>query len=798
MSNNSQYPFPDEWAPPKKKEKPDYGLQAAKAMYFSTNRLGYRLFNDTATFNALVEFAQGRQSTDNIYKMLGFFKDTGATQDDNGALAYLDVQVINLITKYVNRTVAKLQRYKYDVNFTAVDPVSVNEAKEKAMQIKTLYGMKNWYDTMKVNPQQYFPELDVAILNDYPDEQMFNLSSNSKIKKIVDAEKTMKLVNNTLNDMGQVMREVDWDMVVIGRGHIHCYQDENGIPRSKRINPRFWGGSYVENEDYSKQEYSFFIDFISLNQFKTEAQGKLTKAEIDDIIAQHAYPNSAASFGTAPQYYDNYDGLEYIPVMRFYYLSNDNVAYKIWNNGETGNRMMDVTHYNYFPTENSQREQKVVQNSFTSVYGGTWIIDSETVYNYGRKQIPKTMLVNSRLPIITFAPNMKEGRIVSMVAQMVEPAFMINVAWNRLKDIIAKGWTGIVELDMTALENVALGKGGQPWQPKEAIDFFLQSRIVAKRQTTSQYGQAMGRALEESNIGLKIADYLTTITTSIQFLDELSGSTVVEGAKLPDRLTTGAMKANVVSGTDAIEYLVNGHLQTFKQTCHMNMLLTQEAKRSAVALQGLIPALGTSPEYFEVPEDIAYCDLGLQMQPEPTQEEWIEFFMEMQEAVKEGRLNASDSAYIRQIKDMTLARYVMANREKMNEAKAMAIKQQEMKFQSQIATQSVQEKLQMELAVEDKKLSNAKELMAIQARIDAALQDRKMMMEGEQANITNRVQKQIKQQEGIDSVLKEAMRSRSEEYKADKQHEGKLIAAEAQVTAAKLTKQNKPKPSAKT
>lgn len=794
MSNNSQYPFPDEWAPPKKKESMEYGLQAAKAIYFSTNRYGYRLFNDTSSFNALVELAQGRQSSDNIYRMLGFYQDRGLTNDDNGSLAYIDVQVLNLITKYVNRAVAKLQRYKYDVSFTAVDPLSVDEQKQRSAQIKTLYELKDWFTKLKVDPQQMFPELEVNQLPEYPDELMFNLSANSKIRKIVDAEKTMKLVNGTINDMDQVMREIDWDLTVIGRGHAHCYLDENGIPRTKRINPKFWGGSYVENENFTNQEYAFFIDFITRNQFKTEAQGLLTQAEMDEAIAAHAYPNTAASFGTLPQYYDNYDGLEYIPVMRYYFLSNDNVAYKIWDNKETGNRMMDMTHYDYKPTQASTKDQKIVQNSFTSVYGGTWIVDSELVYNHRRVNMPRTALVNSRLPIITFAPNMKEGRIVSVVAQLEEMAFMLNVAWNRMKDILAKGRMGVIELNLTAIENIALGKGGKQWTEREAVDFFLQSNIWATRQNTNQYGQNIGNSLKESSAGLTITDYLQTITTCIKMMDEITGSSVVESATLPDRLTTGNMEAQLAAGSDAIEYLINGRQQIFKQVCHMNMLLTQQAKLNKVHIQGMIPALGTSTtEFFEVPDEIAYCDYGLQMQPSPGQEEWNQFFMELMEAQKEGRVNASDAAFIRQVKDLTLARYVLATREKINEAKNQKMAQQQQQFQMQSADQANQLRLQTEMQLLEKKKQDEQENMLIQARIDEALLQRKATFDAEINKMADAMKATIAKQSGIDTVLKEAMRSKSNDYKSDKQHEAKVLDAQTKLATAALQAASKKK-----
>lgn len=793
-------PWPDEFSPIAKKEKAEYGLQAAQAMFFSKNRWGYRQFDEINEVNALMELAQGRASLDRIYRMFGAFNDKGATQEDDGSLAYIDIQCLNLVQGYINRTVAKLQKYQYDINFSAVDVASVDEAKRRSTQIKAVYELKDFYQNLNIDPQQFYPDIDIKGLPQHPDELLFNMSANPKIKKIVDAEKTMRLVNHTLNDTPQVQRQCDWDDAVVGRMHAHCYLDENMMPRVKWISTKYWGGSYVQNEDFSKQEYAFFIDFISRNQFKTEAQDKLSKDDIEKVLGQYAFPNVAASMGTLPQNYENYDGLEYIPVMRFYFLSNDHVAYKLWNHKETGNRLMDTTHYNYFPSSESKQDAKVVQNSYTSVYGGAWVVDSDIVYDYGRKPIPRTNLVNARLPIITFAPNMKEGRVVSMTAQLVEPAMMLNVAWNRLKDILAKGFMGIIEADLGVLEGLALGKGGVVWKPQEAINFALQSRIWVKRQTTNPFGQSNGPSLEEKKAGLTVADYLNTITLSIQMMDRISGTSAVEQSELPNRLTSGVAKASVVSGNDALEYLINGRQQFYKQICHMMMLLTQEAKRNGAAVQGLLPALGRSAaEYFEMPDELAYCDLGLQMVPEPSQEEWVAFYMEVAAAVQANppRLNASDSAFIREVRNLTEARYIMAIREQINEDKMMKIRAQDQQFQKEMAMGASKASLQAEMALQGNEGQVTMEIMKLQAQIDAIKQQQQAQFDHELNAVTGTVKSQSERQKGIDSVLKEAMRSKSEDTKSSNKLKGDVIKSQTQLTVAAMNAEAKMKEKAK-
>lgn len=777
-TNIGGYNWPDEFASPKTKEKRTYGLQAAKAMYFSQNRYGYRLFNSDSNYDALIELAQGRQSTDNIRKMFGFFDDRGATQDENGSLAFIDIQVINLATKYVNKTVSKLQRNKYDINLSAIDPISVDEAKEMQAKIKTFYEMRDWMQSVNIDPQKFFPDINLADLPQYPEELMFEATVNQKTQKVIDGEKTIKLINNVINNMDQILRECDWDSVVTGRSHIHCYLDENKMPRAKRINGKYWGGSYVDNEDYSNSEYQFFVEFITKNQFKKEAEDKLSKEDIEAVIGAHSFSNGMSSYGSIDDLLNHYDGLDYIPVMRFYFLSVDSKSIVTWKN-DNGQPMIDERKYDYFQSSDTKRERDVKKIQVTSVYGGTWVIDSNTVYDYGRRDIPRTNLVNTRLPIITFAPNMKEGRVVSQLAQMVEPLTMFNVAWNKVKDILAKGRMNVWELNLNAFENIALGSGGNVWTPKQAMDFLFQTNIAVTRNNINQYGQQAGPAVREMASGLQLADYFSTMAQCVRIMDDLSGSTVAESPELPDRLAVGAMKANIAAGNESIEYLVNGHKQMYFQATHMLLLLTQAAKKDKVAIQGMIPALGKyTTEYFEVPDSLPYCDYGLMMEMEPTEEEWALFYGELSLAVQEGKLNSSDSAFIRQIKNLKQARFVMANRERINEKKAAEFRAQEQQFQKQMADDNMAGKLDTEMKILEKKKEDEKELMAIQAQIDDAMLTKKVMLEGEVNKVSEMVRQQIEKQKGIDTILKESMRTKGEFYKADKQLEAKKIVAE--------------------
>lgn len=323
-------PFPNENVSEETKQLPEYGLLYAKAMYGSTNRFGINggLFWNEGDYEFLMEVAQGRQSVDNIRKMFGYFRDVNSEADNDGSanLAFMDIQVLNLAPKYVNRAVDKMVGLQYDVNLEVVDPVSVHEKATYEAAIGAWYEFKGWLSELKMNPKDFFEDLDVNVLPEFPDELMYEMLTNPKIKRAIDGELTVKLLHE-ITDFNQKMRMIAKDKVTYGRGHAHCYRDINGRPSFDRINPKYYIGSYVENENFKPQEYAGFIDFPTVNQFRKEASKSMSQEDIDKVV-QHYTADTSNRVNLSPNRGgEAFDGLTYIPVMRFYFLSEDHRVY---------------------------------------------------------------------------------------------------------------------------------------------------------------------------------------------------------------------------------------------------------------------------------------------------------------------------------------------------------------------------------------------------------------------------------------------------------------------------------------
>jgi hypothetical protein len=765
------FDFPPELVNPKDKEKASYGVAYAKAAYYNDNRYGQRLFGQDDEYDSLVEIAQGRQSVSNLKKIMGFhFNDGRENPDGPASMAYIDPQVLNLAPKYVNRGVAKMQANHFDIGLDAIDLVSMDAKKDAAAIIKTFYRMKDWVKQFGLPLQSMFESIDVASLPQYPDQLLYDLNTNPKLKTEIGGEMALKMVME-MNNFNQKMRQVDWDLVVIGRGHLHLYLDANNIPRVERINPKFWGGSYVENDDFEQQEYAYFLDCISANQFIREASPYYSQEELIALIKANGIRNSSFNPGdTAVKNLNSYDNLVYIPVMRFYFRSEDNRTF-VTRKNRYGSKTIMEKGFNYKPSEGKEDryseggDSKIYKNTYTSIYGGTWIIDSECCYDYGLKRYPRTNMVDATLPIKTFATNYKEGRSVSFVSQMIEPLFMINVAWNKIKTGLAKEWSGVREIDFNQIANVAMGNGGNEWTSRDVMKFLEMTNTLIKRGNQNPNAPADSNALKYHNSGVLLADNFTALQLGINMLEQMTSTTLVESAKAPDRLAVGVMKQSQIVGDLDMEYLHNGHEYLYKRTAHQMMLLIQQAKRDKAKIKGFMPSLG---EMFDIPDDIAYCDLGIVITRQPSPEEWAMFYNDMSIALKEGRISVSDSAFVREIDNLKQARQVLMNRETQYQRQQIQAKQMDIQANMQANMQSAEAKMQADMMKIQAETAAKSELIKLQGMIDQALQQEKSQQDALTKGVEMEMKKLISKQQGVDGILKQAMKNSVDKMKVER------------------------------
>ena len=748
------YAFPPEFVAPKAKEKNSYGLAYAKAIFnMGTRYGGGRFYNSDQEFDALTELAQGRQSVSDLRKIFGYH-DTAAV-DNTKELAFIDPRVLNLATKYVNRAVAKMQRITYDIGLECIDIVSINEKEDYAAAVEAFYRLKDWHKKMGLDVREMITDIDLQGLPDTPDEMMYDATVNPKIKKEISGELFLKLIH-AINRMDQKWRQLSWDLVTYGRCHVHCFADNNGYPRAVRINPKFWEGSYIEDDDFEEQEYAMVYDFITTSQFIKETSGEMTYEEQMRVVQAYSFKSSIGNHVDYKRV-ESYDGLGYIPVARFYFRSEDNRTY-VETENSLGREILIEKGLDYVPP--IDKKARKITNTYTSIYGGTWVVDSDIVYNYKRQEYPRMELVDATIPIKTFTTNYREGRCVSFLSQMAEPLFMINAAWNKIKQILAEGRMGVMEIDFNQIEDVAMGSGGKKWTPQDVLRFLFKKNILVKRGRVNQYEQKVQNAIEMNTGGLQLSDYFTAFTTGIQMLEQMTASSALEQAEIPDRLAAkNALMSAQMADMD-MEYLYNARENMIQRVSHQMLLIGQGSLQNNKTIQGYIPALGkVNTGFYKAPGDIAYCEYGMFMERQAGPEEKAAFLMDVSLAVKEGRISVADSAYVRNIDNLKQAQQILALKEQQYERKQSAMMQENQKMQMEMASAAAADKMEADMTLMDKDGSIKAELIKLKGQMDQLVAQQKGMDSKEIKQIENQMKRDNAQRSGEDAIMRESVRN---------------------------------------
>lgn len=699
--------FPSEHESPQVKATPEYGIKYAKAMLEAFNFSTGNMFkNNRDLIKDLDALAQGEIDETGISRLLGYYKSkTSAEQEES--LSYIDVKVVNILTKLVNNAIGKLNELRYDISLTPIDPLAINRQKQFEKTIRLYNEMKGFLNVTKIPAQELFGDIDFDAIPEDPDELMLDANMNPKLNAAMKSEMTIKMLH-AVNDWPQKQNEFSYDLVAYGMAINYTYLDKNLVPRMRPILCSDFIHSAVRSEAFDNLEYAGHIERISPNQFIREASPYMTKNEMDGVIRTYA-PNYDTY---AMSQYEHYDGLGRIPVFRFQFLT-ENIDKYVSKKGKYGNKILKQKAFNFSPSSDElpryeSGEKQLITNTYTAKYSGTYILDSDFVYGYGldvSSQRTNSKMVDEKLNYIVFAPFMKNGKVVSPLSQVIEPYTMFNLAWNKAKKILGRGWSGALELDFSAFESVTLGKAGKVWTPRELFTYFLEEDILIKRKNTNVYGQSNGSAVEQKNIGLQLTDYFNTMSISAQYMKEALGlNDYADGSTVGDRTAVGVMNAAQAQSNTNLAYLFRALTSIYERTSMSMLLLAQKSIKSGNRLAGWIPAMGRSTaKFFEADMDVAIHDFGLVVEQQPDKMAWDRLYMLIDKAVELGEVNGGisidDAIFIHQIDNFKQALEVTKVRRKRRLKEAQQIADQAADRQIKINESAANAKKEADLAV---------------------------------------------------------------------------------------------------
>jgi hypothetical protein len=295
-------------------------------------------------------------------------------------------------------------------------------------------------------------------------------------------------------------------------------------------------------------------------------------------------------------------------------------------------------------------------------------------------------------------------------------------------------------LDIDALENVALDKGGENMKKKDLLQMFLDTGILAFRSKDIN-GDPMGPNWKpiipiESNVLSELVNLYAELNNIFMRIESTCGYNPVTSGTPQERMLTPGYESAEMSTEDTLYPIVFAREQLVEQLAKDVLCRMQQGIRLG-KVEGHMPYMGAlnqnSLMFVSVSPDIAFREYGVMIQLRTTNEQKMWLLQQMQGDIANGFLDSSDAAMLINTHNVKQAMMIWAYKVK----KAKEALEQSKMAQIQAnnegaaaaadrATQGQAQNLQMEHQF-------ALEKIQVQGQVDERLLDKKLQVEAQVA-----------------------------------------------------------------
>jgi hypothetical protein len=784
---NAKYPDPN--VDPQKKDSA-YRLKYLKAMYSNFELSGLKMFfNDKVNAAKLIQYATGTQDTGQYKKRFDCWDDGQDT------FVNIDWQVVHLVSKYLNIMIDKLMKYEFDVVATPICAAGKNEMDYQKVRIKEFMRLKKegYFDDAGGVPPKEMLGFDPETLPSDPEELDVWLEMNDKHEVAMWAEMEVKNVLNK-NKWYQIKKEVVKNMVYLGVGSCSVSNDNYGNTLLNCVDPETMLVGSSRYEDFRGISHQGYQEVITFSQFKAETCHSGVFSEEDYKYIYETIATTQAGLGeqlsNTVNTYDKQTNEKLLKVFRGWFKDFNQYTYHKKSKADGVRLYPEKTGYGSSPNYYKKPDREIINDGYSVVYKGTWIIKTDFIYNDGiqdQMEVNRANPRNIELPIKIIAPNMTRGRIVSLLHEWMPIVDQINLSWYKYQEAMGKSIPDGYAFDLDTLVSIPMGKGGTALKPNETIDLFMKTGIIVYKGSAMKSGQNTIPVTPMTNANFqKAQSYLENIMQMVSLLQSLSGLNPAADASLPETGTLNGVASAALAGTQAaLGYMTDGLKSLISDMAHAIVRLRQNT--ALMGIGGSTDALGVyNAKFWSLHSKKTTYDLGIQIMPRPTSEEWSEFYGLIQRSLDTQAIDVSDFIFLKDIDNLKMAYSFFAMREK---KKKMEMQQQE----QSLVQQNAAAQQQSAIIAEDEK----RKTLELQYELELRNQTMITRMQAEMEhgrNVTTLAQvgnsDHIKELNNTrDNITKIAQAHLDNKNKLEQiklQNEGKIAAAKA-----------KPKPKAK-
>jgi len=750
ISSAGQHPYPDNNIDPSKKGR-EWCMDYARAAYYDWQFVYPKgIFSGNGgDYSKFRLYALGKQPNSQYKKWLGVDETT------NNTWLSLDWSIRSVVSTYRDKAISRLLNTDYNVVATPVDELAKTEVDAYYADLKARLIVQQALEQSEMGEMKNHPS--IALQPGEPtdlEEMQMRFDLGEQFNRSKDAELAIQLALYQ-NDYKTKRRKIYEDLFDLGVAGVKDWLGDDNKPYFRVVDPECVITSFDKSGDFKDIVHAGEIIDVPLVELATVTDDEGNTMFTDEDLTQFA-STIAGQFGNprllglGTGWMKPYDKFKCKVLDIEFYTYNDRVYRDTADeNGNPDFRKSDFAR--------GKKSDKYTRKKIKYVYKCKWVIGTDKVYDYGMAYDQKRSnelqsKAKTRLSYNFYAYNFYQMKAQGMMERLIPYIDDYQLTMLKIQNFknraVPSGWW----IDISALEKVAMTKGGQDMQPSELLQMFFETGVLMGRSDTDggtpQSANWRPVIPIENTAASELQMFYNDLVNTISAIQTMTGYNDVTLGQASSKTLVPGYESGQQSTNEALYPLAFAEENIMLRLSEDMLCRTQQALKSG-DVSGYANGLNSSTiQFIKISPDIAWRDFGIELEKRTTQDQKAWLLQMMQIDIQNGLLNTSDAVVLVNTKNVKEAQMIWSYRVKKEKERQAQQRMQEIQAQqqgnqqaAQIAQQSEAQRFQMQAQLE---------LQKEQMRIQGELEKERMRIESNEriALAQNNTRMQVSSDQG--------------------------------------------------
>jgi len=749
ISSAGQHPYPDNNIDPSKKGM-EWCRDYARAAYYDWQFVYPKgIFSGNGgDYSKFRLYALGKQPNSQYKKWLGVDETT------NNTWLSLDWSIRSIVSTYRDKAISRLLNQEYNIVATPVDQLAKSEMDDFYNKLKAKMAVRELM--VQQNPEfASHPMLAPSTGEPLDMEELeMRMEFGEQFNRSKDAELAIQLAMYQ-NDYKTKRRKIYEDLFDLGVAGVKDWLGDDGKPYFRVVDPECVITSFDKSGDFKDIVHAGEIIDVPLVELATVTDDEGNTMFTDDDLTQFA-STIAGQFGNprllglGTGWMKPYDKFKCKVLDIEFYTYNERVYRDSADeNGNPDFRKSDFAR--------GKKSDKYTRKKIKYVYKCKWIIGTDKVYDYGMAYDQKRSnnlqnKAKTRLSYNFYAYNFYQMKAQGMMERLIPYIDDYQLTMLKIQNFknraVPSGWW----IDISALEKVAMTKGGKDMQPSELLQMFFETGVLMGRSDTDggtpQSANWRPVIPIENTAASELQMFYNDLINTISAIQTMTGYNDVTLGQASSKTLVPGYESGQQSTNEALYPLAFAEENIMLRLAEDMLCRTQQGLKKD-GISGYAPALNSNTlQFIEISPDIAWRDYGIELEKRSTQDQKAWLMQMMQMDIQNGLLNTSDAVLLVNTKNVKEAQMIWSYRVKKEKERQAQQRMQEIQAQqqgnqqaAQIAQQAEAQRFQMQAQLE---------LQKEQMRIQGDLEKERMRIESNEriAMAHNNTKMQVSSDQG--------------------------------------------------